>query len=271
MQRLEMHYIQSLARGLKVLNAFTPQEPLLSLSDIAGKTGMNHSAAQRYTDTLMQLGYLKRNRRREFMLAAKVLSLGFTFLDGSALRTMARETIDAFGARLKRTVNMAVLEDTQVFFLHRYEAQRFLSHHLRPGYKLPAQVTSNGKVLLAALPDAQLKGLLKRINLQKVTSRTIASKKALLGDLMQTRERGYSLVDRELSLDLVQAGAPVLDQEGRVTAAVNISLPAEECAGKELDRSIEEIIGLGGELSAGLGWRGDYPLIRPAGPEGGAA
>ncbi len=261
MERKSTHFIQSLARGLMVLQAFSDEEPALTLTAIVRKTGLNHAAAQRYTDTLVSLGFLKRNRHREFLLGPKVLSLGFAFLGGNHIRKLAEVYISECSERLNKTMNLAVLEGGEVFFIYRREAQRFLSFDLHAGSKLPAHCTATGKVLLAALPDARLAEVIRSIEFEPITRHTIVDADRLWDDLMLTRSRGYSVCDRELYLDLYSLGVPLLSAEGRVVASVNLSLSAERSDRQRRRRMLEELVSLGRTLSAALGYERDYPVI----------
>ncbi len=261
MGRKNTHFIQSLARGLNVLQAFSAEEPALTLTGIVRKTGLNHAAAQRYTDTLVALGFLKRNKHREFLLGPKVLSLGFAFLGGNHIRKLAEVYISECSERLNKTMNLAVLEGAEVFFIYRREAQRFLSFDLHAGSKLPAHCTATGKVLLAGLPDARLKEVIRGIQFERITSHTILDPDQLWEDLMVTRRRGYSVCDRELYLDLYSLGVPLVTGEGRVAAAVNLSLSAERSDRELRRRMLEELVALGRTLSAALGYERDYPVI----------
>lgn len=261
MERKNTHFIQSLARGLSVLQAFSVEEPTLTLTGIVRKTGLNHATTQRYTDTLLELGFLKRNKHREFFLGPKVLSLGFAFLGGNHIRKLAEAYISECSERLNKTINLAVLEDGDVFFIYRREAQRFLSFDLQAGSKLPAHCTATGKVLLAALPDQRLEEIIRDIRFEPITSHTIVDPGRLLEDLMTTRRRGYGVCDRELYLDLYSMGAPVINGEGRVVAAVNLSLSAERSDQDLRRRMLDELLALGRTISATLGYEGKYPLI----------
>ena len=261
MARKTSHHIQSLARGLSVLQAFTPERSEMTLTEIARATGMNMSAAQRFTDTLMHMGFLKRDRNKRFQLGPKVLSLGFALLQGSQLKRQAEAFLEEFAQRHHRTVNLAVLDEEDIVFLCRRESQRFLKYDLAAGSKLPAHCTAQGKVLLAGLEDDALQNLLERMPLDKLTSRTITDPRALWGELMEVRRRGYSQCDGELSLDLFTLGAPVINQEGKIVAATNLSLSVEEAKGDLRPKMINSILALGESISATLGYRGPYPLF----------
>ena len=65
MERQKTHFIQSLARGLSILQAFSSERPKLTLTQLSSLTNLNVVAVQRYTDTLINLGYLRRSKHKE--------------------------------------------------------------------------------------------------------------------------------------------------------------------------------------------------------------
>lgn len=269
--RTTLHFVQSLARGLKVLQAFTAERPEMTLTEVAQATGLNMAAAQRFTDTLMQLGFLHRDHNKRFCLGPKVLTLGFSFLNGSQLRRQADKYIKEFSIKHNKTTNMAILDGDEIVFISRHEAQRFLSYDLHPGSRLPAHCTAQGKVLLAAKDDQELARMLESMELKRFTEKTVVDRGRLWDDLMRVRRQGYSISDRELTMDLVSLGVPVLDFNGQVVAATNLALPAREAHGDWLEEMIDKLRGLGAELSAALGYSGDYPLAFHGLPTGEAS
>lgn len=261
MIRKRIHFIQSLARGLAVLQTFTAERPEMTLTEVAQATGMNMAAAQRFTDTLVQLDFLRRNQDKRFYLGPQVLSLGFSFLNGSRLRRQADKYIEDFCRRHNKTTNLAIRDGGEIIFINRHESQLFLGHDLHPGSRLPANCTAQGKVLLAAMEDDELSQLLNSMDLKKFTPHTIVDPGLLWDDLMRIRDRGYSVANRELTMDLVSLGAPVLDGDHTVAAAVNVSLRWEDAEGDGFQQMLNALMELGAELSAALGHTGEYPFI----------
>lgn len=266
MERKTTHFVHSLAKGFKVLQAFRQDRPTLTLTEIAALSDMNTPTAQRITDTLLDLGYLKRNQRKEFFLGPKVLTLGFAYLHGSQLTNLAAQYLDAFFERHHWTVNLAVLEDSEVIYLVRREQERFLKHHVQPGFRLPANCTAMGKVLAAGLPPDKLAELLANGEFVRMTRHTIVDPEEFRAEVMAVRKRGYAYCHRELSLDVSAVAAPVLDHEGRVVASVNVALPADKAEGELLAEATSQVLELGRELSASLGYVGEYPLITSSPP-----
>ena len=255
-------FVKSLAKGMQLLEAFTAQRPRLTLTELSALTGMNKATVQRLTHTFLSLDYLGRDRHKQYFLAPKVLALGDAFKGGSDLRQLAGPPLERFSRQMGCTVNLAVLEDTQVVILHRHEVERFFKFDLRAGSRLPAYCTSMGKLLLASLDDRELAARLKRIKLERLTPNTITDPAVLWEHLMKVRAAGMAEGKREASLALHSRAVPILDREGRALAAINASLPAQgqRAAAKAVTKGL---IQLGRELSSRLGYEGPYPALRP--------
>lgn len=254
-------FVQSLARGLKVLEAFTPDRDRLTLTDLARLTGLGMAAVQRYTHTLTCLGYLSRGRHKEFRLGPGVLSLGYSSLRGSELRKLAEAHLGRFSREVGFSVNLGVLQDREVLILYRHEMARFFKFDLEAGSRLPAHCSAMGKLLLAALPVDELRDLLSGVELEPVTPLTLTNRRALERELGLIRQRRWAASDGEASLGLYSLAVPVLDRESRVVAALNLSLPRLEGDDKRRQHMLERLFKEGRHFSRQLGYCGDYPLI----------
>lgn len=253
------HFIRALARGLAVLQAFTPERPRLTLQALADLTGLNKTAAQRQTDTLLTLGFLGRNRHKEFYLEPKVLTLGFAYLGGNQVRHLGETHLGELGRRLDCSANLAVLDGIDVIVVHRHEVRTFFSFSLKVGSKLPVHATSLGKILLAGLDRAELEERLSQIRLTPLTPRTIIDPDLFRAEIEAARRRGVAVCDREGTLALTSLAVPVMDHEGRMAAALGVSLPADRAQTEGLSGPVGELIRLGRRCSELLGFSGVYP------------
>jgi IclR family transcriptional regulator, pca regulon regulatory protein len=263
MDRMPKHFIQSLARGVSVLQAFSSERNRLTLTELAEITKLNRTAVQRFTDTWVALGFLGRNRHKEFYLTPKVLSLGFTYLQGSEITRLAADYLRAFSEHIGLTVNMAILDGTDIFLLYHHEVHRFLKYDLRAGSKLPSYCTALGKVLLASLDNKELKKRINSMKLEKTTNHTITNNGKLYKDILATRAKGIATSDRELSLSLYSIAIPLLNHENKVVAAVNLALSSEKATNSAVADATREIVEQGRKMSELLGYNGKYPLIQP--------
>jgi len=102
------------------------------------------------------------------------------------------------------------------------------------GTRLPAYATSMGRVLLAALPDAELEERVARIDVRPLTPRTVRSRDDLRAVLEQVRREGYAVTDQELEQGLRSAAVPIHDASDSVVAALNVSVHASRATMSEL-------------------------------------
>ncbi len=219
------HFVQSLARGLAVIRAFDADDPAMTLSEVARKTGMSRAAARRFLLTLIDLGYL-RTDGREFQLTAKVLELGYAYLSGQSLPRLATPVLEELSAELGESVSMAVLDGTDIVYVARVHTRRIMSVSIAVGTRFPAYATSMGRVLLAGLTETQIGAVLARSDLRKLTPRTTTDPAALLDAILAVARDGWASVDQELEPGLRSIAVPVRNPAGAVVAAINVSLSA---------------------------------------------
>jgi len=254
----DRNYVQSLERALKILEIFGSSGQGFTLTEVADFCSLNKTATNRFLFTLSELGYLTRDENKRYFLTAKILSLGFGFLNSSNLRTISKIPIDNLSTELKQTINLAVLDDIEVIYIYRKEQVSYLKYNLYDGSKLPAHCTSAGKILLAGLDDSELESRLSRMDLSPVTRRTITNPKLLLKELLHIREQGYSTNDGELSLDLFAIAAPIIDSKGKVVAAINVTMESKNRSKKNEKLIIEKILKTGATISSMYGYLGAY-------------
>jgi IclR family pca regulon transcriptional regulator len=217
-------FVQSLERGLAVIRAFDAEHRDLRLSDVAASTGLTRAAARRFLLTLVELGYVRLEDGR-FSLRPRVLDLGYAYLSSLSFAEIAQPHMEALVHELNESSSVSVLDDTDIVYVVRVPTRRIMTITLAVGTRLPAFVTSMGRVLLAALPPEQLEERLAEIELHKYTQRTITSKQALREELQKVAHDGYAMVDQELEEGLRSIAVPIRDAAGSV-AALNVSVHA---------------------------------------------
>ncbi|RBY78209.1 IclR family transcriptional regulator [Geodermatophilus sp. TF02-6] len=233
------YFVQSLERGLAVIKAFTAEEPELTLSDIARRTGMTRAAARRFVLTLVDLGYVGTTDRR-FHLRPTVLELGYTYLSLLSFPQVATPHLTALSERLNETTSVAVLDGDDIVYVARVGPRRVISSGLTVGTRLPAFVTSHGRVQLAALPDDRLDAYLTRARLEPRTARTTTDPVKLRDRLLEVRAQGFALVDQELEEGVTSIAVPVRDASGTVVASVNVGSQARRLTPAALRRAALE-------------------------------
>ncbi|HUA50276.1 MAG TPA: IclR family transcriptional regulator C-terminal domain-containing protein [Solirubrobacteraceae bacterium] len=256
-------YVQSLERGLAVIRAFDGDHRELALSEVARSTGLTRAAARRFLLTLVKLGYVSFSQGR-FSLRPRVLELGYAYLSSLSLPEVALPHMEALVAKVNESCSISVLDDTDVVYVARVPTRRIMSITLAVGTRLPAFVTSMGRVLLAGLSEEELEERLARIQIVPLTSRTVKDKDSLHAILATVRRQGYAATDQELEEGLRSLAVPLHGSSGAVTAALNVSVHASRASMAVLRR---EFLPLAFRAAAaieddlrGTGERGSFAL-----------
>lgn len=216
----------ALASGLQILSAFDAEHARLTLTEMAGLTGMDRAKARRFLLTLESLGYVRRDGRY-FELTPRVLELGHAFQASNQYRAVIQHYLQEITAEIGESSSLSVLDGVEVVYVVRSAApHRLMAITLSPGTRLPAAYTSMGRVLLAQLSDAELDARLAEVALQAHTPHSLTTVSALRQDILKVRKQGYSIVDQELDLGLRSVAAPVFAGNGDLLGAVNISTNA---------------------------------------------
>ena len=197
------HFVQSLARGLEVIRAFDQDHPRMTVSQVAARAGLDRAAARRFLLTLVDLGYLAVDGR-DFRLTPAVLSLGYSYVSGLSLPELAEPHLERLSHDLQESTSLSVLDGDAIVYVARVPTRRIMNVGITIGTRFPAEITSMGRVLLAAEPE-ELWPPARREVLDRV------------------RRQGWAIVDQELEAGLRSVAAPVHDARGAVVAAINVS------------------------------------------------
>jgi IclR family pca regulon transcriptional regulator len=212
-------------------------------------------------DTLCTLGYLNRLDNKKYLLGTKVLFLGFSFLNSSSLRTLAKPYLDELSNELGMSVNLTVLKDFDVIILYRKHVRYFFNYDIHDGSRFPAYASPSGRVLLASLDNAHLEKRLNGMKIEKITPKTVGSKEEFLRRIETTRKLGYATVDREQSMDLSSLAVPLIDDKQKTVAAISLSMEVMKKNEVMVETAKTKLIEIGQTLSRHLGYDGPYPRI----------
>jgi IclR family pca regulon transcriptional regulator len=230
------NFMASLARGLAVIRAFTQQRRHLTIAQLSQRTGIPRAAVRRCLYTLSKLGYVASDDGRAYVLRPSILALGHAYLSSTRLATAVQPLLDRITRELHESSSMAVLEGDDILYIARSSTNtRVMSIDLGIGSRLPAYCTSMGRVLLAGLPQPELKAYLSRAKLTRFTSKTVATPDELANVLKAVRRNGYAIVDQELELGLRSIAVPVADHDGRAVAAINVGTQSSRVAIAEME------------------------------------
>ncbi|GLY34364.1 IclR family transcriptional regulator [Amycolatopsis sp. NBRC 101858] len=225
MSREDPDVIDSVEKALRLLQSFSGEAPAMSVSEAAAATGLTRATARRLLLTFERLGFAETDGRR-FQLTARVLRLGYGYLAALPFWEHAQSHMRALSDEVRESSSLATLDGGEIVYVARVPASRMMTITFNVGSRLPAYPTSMGRVLLAALPAAELESYLDRTELKRLTDHTITDRAKLQAELARVAEQGYALVDGEREEGVRSAAAPVRNAGGGVIAALNVSANA---------------------------------------------
>lgn len=215
-------FVQSLARGLSVIEAFRPGRERLTMAQIAAACGLTRAGARRILLTLNRLGYVSLEGRF-FQLTPRILELGAGHVRKS-LWEIAQPVLEEVAVSLNESASAGVLDGADVVYTVRARPQKVLHIALSPGAHLPAFASAMGRVLLAALPSDELESFLERVETTRLTPFTVQGRDALRDRIARVRDEGWTCARGEIDERYACVAVPLVDRAGRTLAALNASM-----------------------------------------------
>lgn len=228
------NFMASLARGLEVLQVFTPHLHRLSVSQISLMTGIPRAAVRRCLYTLKALGFVHCPDGRHYVLLPRVLTIGHAYLASSELARAAQNSLEFLSKQLNESCSVATLDGDSILYIARANVKRIMTIDLQRGSRLPAYATSMGLVLLSALAEPELDAYLSRVTFEPLTPHTVRDATQLREQLARVQRQGYAINDQQLEIGLRSIAVPMHARKGGVVAAMNVGVNASQVSAQTL-------------------------------------
>jgi IclR family transcriptional regulator, acetate operon repressor len=228
--------IQSVARAVGVLQALADSEGELGVTELGRRLGVHKATASRLVATLAEHRLVERNPVTDkYRLGFGLIHLAGSAMAGLDLAREARPVLEDLAERTQETVNLAVLDGDAVLNVDQITSPRTVASRSWVGRRTPWHCTSNGKVLVAWLPEPD-REILLAAPLEQRTERSITDPQRMRSQLAEITTRGYAQTVEELEQGLNAVAAPVRRADGQVAAAVSVAGPAFRMRPGELPR-----------------------------------
>ena len=227
-ESLRRYNIQLLDRAIVLLDILSTQSPLgLLPHEIAQSSGLHKSTVHRLLSALKHHRLVERDTKTgRYCLGFKLFELGVKAVPNVNLLGHARNHLERLVFETGETAHLCVLVEHEILYLDKLESPKTIRMASSVGGRNPAFCSAVGKVLLAALPEAELDNLLRRHKLVPFTSNTIVTPAQFKAVLQQVRENGYAVDNEEREEGLRCIGAPIRDHTGEIIAAMSVAGPA---------------------------------------------
>jgi IclR family KDG regulon transcriptional repressor len=233
----------------------------LQLRELAEKTGLNKSTVHRFASHLEAEAYLFRDVSGTYTLGPKLTRLGSGISFQATLCKICRPTLEHLWKSTGETINLAVLDGSDVLYLDILETLHTFRLVSKVGMRRPFHCTSLGKAIVANIDDEQLRDqLFANIEFgEGRTPRSITSLSRLKRDLLHIRERGFALDEGEAVTGVRCLGAAIFGADGKTVGGLSISGPMVRVTKDRLPLFSEEICEAARQISSRLGYRTPKP------------
>lgn len=244
-----MAEIQSLAKGLKILNLLEHSRQGMGTTEVANQLDIDKSSASRLLHTLANYGFVEQDEATaRYLLGPQLVTLGQRLLNRITLRDHARPYLYELVDKTGECAHLAIQAQRQALYIDQVESTAALRVESEIGALAPLHCTALGKTLLAfgegRIPD----------ELQPYTRRTVVDRSSLAARLGQTGRRGYAIDDEEYNYGVRCVAAPVYDHQGKLVGAIGISGPSGRITLERIDEFGAVVKDVAGALSARLGY-----------------
>jgi len=216
--------IQSLERAFAILEEVARNREGINLAELSKAVGLHNSTAFHLLKTMVQLGYLSQLRdSKRYRIGNRLFTLAAGALDENTLLAAVTPVLETLTRETGETGHFAIRSGNDIVVIARTAGSGMLQMIDRTGAQRPAHATALGKVLLSALNGGQIRQLLGREPLRRLTAKTIVERDALLREIEEVRRKGIAYDDGEFDAEIRCVAVPVHDFAGRLAGAVGIS------------------------------------------------
>ena len=251
--------IQSLERGLKILDILGAAGAPLHLNEIAAHFSLNRSSVFRLVTTLVQAGYVIQDAQtRQYSLGLRVLELSSGFNTFSQVETRLRPVLKQLRDTTGQNAHLGIMDGADVVFLAVEQPLGHLSLTIGLGTREPLAHTALGRAILAFLPEPEKNTTLDQTEFTPYTEKSVTSRQELEKILEQIAHTGLAEDDEEFHSGIHCLAAPIFDQSGNVAFSLGIS---GLCRPILSDKAVccKAVLDAGSQASRLLGFRKTHP------------
>ena len=214
--------IKALKKAVDILLKISEMKESASLDEITRLTELKKTTCFRLLKSMCELNLIEKvDATKKYRLGPLVISLGLAALSQLDLYKVAYPLMKKLRDDTEETVNLSIVDNAEILFIERLPSRHLVNINLGVGSRLPVHLTSQGKAIMAFLPEEKFDRLIEQINAKYDGDPiNIESLRMQLGDI---RERKYVHSDGELEKGLCAVAAPILNHNGHAIAAINVS------------------------------------------------
>jgi DNA-binding IclR family transcriptional regulator len=248
-----VYLVPAVDRALSILALLRSEGREMSIAEIAKATGWHKSSVQRLLATLNHHGFIGRDEiSKRYSLGITLAEYGRVALNNIDIRQIAKPFLKELVDYSGETAVLAILNGTKMVMIDKREPPIQIRAAPFVGMRFPATATSNGKVLLAWLPEDQVANIMQIEGLPASTRNSIVKPSEYRADLAAVRQRGYAIDREEFQEGVSGVSAPIFSPRGLVVATISLVGPAFRMTEPNIKDYGEKCVKVAAELSTTL-------------------
>lgn len=251
----QSRHVRSVEKAIELLDHFWAAGSPMSLTELVNVTGWAKSTVHGLLSSMLDSAIVEQGPDGKYRLGYHLFELGSSASSSWNVVELARPHMAKLMKELGQSVYLARLSSSELILVGGEEPKTGFHISSEVGSRVPLHCTSQGKSILAHMPEAKAKSLLSGKGMVAQTAATLTSWQELQVQLELTRELGYAVERGEFRPGLQSVGAPIFDASGSCLYALgmvellNPLQPTIDHKTIELVRSTAEAI------SKDIGWR----------------
>ncbi len=250
--------VPAVVRALAVMDLLARERRPLHMAGIASTLALPKSSVHGLCNTLLSHGYLRRTDNGALQIGPGVMNLAEAFVANTHVAGEFDALMRDRATAPDETLILSVLNGAEVVYVGVRNSARPLGLAFNIGMRLPAWLAATGKAMLASLPTAQVRALLPRSPLPRLTGGSLPVTD-LMAELATTRERGYAIDDGGVREGVYSLGAPVFDASGQPVAGVAVCINKATLTEAQFEQQRQVVVQAALRLSQRLGARVQAP------------
>ncbi|OHV75305.1 IclR family transcriptional regulator [Ensifer sp. LCM 4579] len=232
-----------LHRAFAILDFVATQFKAVTAAEIAKNLNLPLPTAHRLINNLEARGLLQRALgAKHLVVGNNLIVLAGKTID-SAFRTTPRHAVlQTVAAEIGEQCEIGFVRNNAVVYVDSVRVKVPQGLLFDPGHSAPLYCTSTGKIYMSMLPVKSREKLVRSLQMEQHTDRTIIDPDALLAVLDETRKDGWARTNEEFVKGVVGCAVPIFTPGGTLIACLDVSVPVARVTFEELQGFREPLV-----------------------------
>lgn len=229
-------------KALNVLDHVASFERPVRFSEVLESSPYPKGTLYRLLQTLRAEGMLSFDEELQtYSMGLRLVRLAHTAWTQSSLAPVARPYLDVLSKSIGETIHLAQLDNAQVLYVDKRNAERPVEMYSQAGKVGPAYCTGVGKAMLAHLPAQALSQALQQQSYHRFTPQTLGSAQELQDELANIRDRGFAFDREEHEAGIICVAVPILTASRRMIGAISVTSTTSRTSLGQLETLVPEM------------------------------